>query len=86
MVEVVKATVLALHKFRLVSNLSTGLLESDGLQKGTKLCAFVCLWYVTEITLMRDCCKKVEANCASVVRMHVKQYRIEGNKVSPKSG
>ena len=85
MVEVVKATVLALHKFRLVSNLSTGLLESDGLQKGTKLCAFVCLWYVTETTLMRDCCKQVEANCASVVRMHVKQYQIEGNKVNPNS-
>ena len=36
MVEVVRATVLALHKFRLVSNLSTGLLEGDGLQKGTQ--------------------------------------------------
>ena len=36
MVEVVRATVLALQKPRLVSNLSTGLLESDGLQKGTQ--------------------------------------------------
>ena len=36
MVKVVRATVLALHKFRLVSNLSTGLLEGDGLQKGTQ--------------------------------------------------
>ena len=36
MVEVVKATVLALRKFRLVSNLSTRLLEGDGLQKGTQ--------------------------------------------------
>ena len=36
MVKVVKATALALHKLRLVSNLSTGLLEGDGLQKRTQ--------------------------------------------------
>ena len=36
MAKVVRATVLAPHKFRLVSNLSTGLLEGDGLQKGTQ--------------------------------------------------